>query len=67
MKNLLIILSLGLIGCDISHTNTKTVKVQTEYTTIIIEDCEYIMLDYKNGYSGYGFLAHKGNCKNHKS
>ena len=34
------------------------------YKVITIDSCEYITYDYSAGYSGYGYLAHKGNCKN---
>jgi hypothetical protein len=42
------------VGCI--ETTTKT-----EFETIEIDGCEYI---YREGYRT-GFLAHKGNCKNH--
>lgn len=63
MKKLLIILSLALIGCD-TRTETEKNKSRLEYRieTIIIEECEYLMY-YDVGTAG--FMAHKGNCKNH--
>ena len=31
--------------------------------TIVIDSCEYLVGIVQGGYQGYGFLAHKGNCK----
>lgn len=30
---------------------------------IVIDSCEYILANRYAGYSGVGYLAHKGNCK----
>lgn len=32
--------------------------------TIEIEGCEYWVYSCRRAYSGFGFMAHKGNCKN---
>lgn len=64
MKKLLIILSIGLMGC--THSNVKTRDINQDYQTVIIDECEYIVVDYKRVYWAYGFMSHKGNCKNHK-
>lgn len=73
MKYLLILLLLFITSCE---TQTVTVKreVKSEprvyftstpynvkFTVITIDGCEYL---YKRR-SSKGFLAHKGNCKNH--
>ena len=56
------------MGTLLYFTTDKAKEVERQasyitrsYTTIIIEGCEYIT------YSSHhiGFLAHKGNCKNH--
>ena len=49
----------------------KIKKAQTErwhgFNVIVIDSCEYIYKKYevRGGYAGYGygFMAHKGNCK----
>lgn len=38
--------------------------LKTGYQTVEIEGCEYIFYSEQQGYSGFGFMAHKGNCKN---
>lgn len=39
--------------------------IQGDAEIIIIEGCEYIIYKANNGSNrGYGFMAHKGNCKN---
>ena len=63
MKNLLVILSIVLIGCDLRPETEKNKSVlEARYQTVIIEECEYIIY-YNVGRAG--FMAHKGNCKNH--
>ena len=34
------------------------------YKVIVIDGCEYIVFERRSGYGGYGYMAHKGNCKN---
>jgi len=46
------------------HNKVNPDGLKTSYKTIEIEGCEYIMYDAGMGYSGNGFLAHKGNCNN---
>ncbi len=59
-----------LVGCDNDesiwawHNKVNSEQLKNHYNTIELEGCEYIMWDAGMGYSGNGFLAHKGNCKN---
>jgi putative salt-induced outer membrane protein YdiY len=46
-------------GCE----NTGTSKANTNYETIVIEKCEYVIYSTFSGNVGYGYMAHKGNCK----
>lgn len=46
------------------HNEVNPNGLKNSYRTIEIEGCDYIMYDAGSGYSGNGFLAHKGNCKN---
>ncbi len=52
----------GILGWS-NEINSEGLK--SSYKTIEIEGCEYIMYDAGKGCAGNGFLAHKGNCKNH--
>jgi ABC-type sulfate transport system substrate-binding protein len=72
MKNLKLILftliltfvSCGDQGFLTNDLTTDTDVMVKNYKVITIDSCEYITYDYSAGYSGYGYLAHKGNCKN---
>lgn len=33
------------------------------FNIVIIDSCEYLIKDETAGYSGYGYFAHKGNCR----
>jgi putative salt-induced outer membrane protein YdiY len=50
-----------LSGCGRSNVHIE--EVQTEYKTVVIENCEYIVYNNYIGNIGYGYMAHKGNCK----
>lgn len=67
MKNLIIILSIALIGCQTKQEAREILKnnMQSNCTVMIIDSCEYIVSSNNHGYEAYGYMAHKGNCKNH--
>ena len=33
------------------------------YAVIVIDSCEYIVKSSERGNKGYGYMAHKGNCR----
>lgn len=39
-------------------------SIKSGYEIIEIDCCEYIYYSEAHGYPGFGFLSHKGNCKN---
>lgn len=45
------------------YGNETTAMIQY-HDVIIIDSCEYIVFQRRSGYGGYGYMAHKGNCKN---
>lgn len=58
-----------LCGCSEQGFLTTTHEVNYDkmsknMKTIEIEGCEYIVYSCSSGYSGFGFMSHKGNCKN---
>ena len=61
MKNAFYLVLVAFIFCGCS--NTQTNNVETDYKTIVIEGCEYITYNKFGGNYGYGYMAHKGNCK----
>lgn len=57
MKNLILaFIILALTGCVDLHKHIKE-----DHEIVVIDGCEYVT--YSSGESGY--MAHKGNCKNH--
>jgi hypothetical protein len=79
-KGLLIfgLIALGLLtGCEEKAPKEVDTKVEREAETsikqvaiedvevVVIDGCEYIIYKETSGSNqGYGFMAHKGNCKN---
>lgn len=79
-KNLICLLlgfSLLTTGCDQSKKETgesppgytlgeaKEVGINGKIRVVVIDGCEYIIYQEKGKQNdGYGFMAHKGNCKN---
>ncbi len=75
LKPFLVMLTLLLIvGCENRDANPETnismgeIHEEGEYhfTVILIDNCEYLMLmmDRNQPHEGFGFMAHKGNCRN---
>ena len=61
MKKVILFFALvALTSCNNQHTPSG----KGDFETIVIEDCEYLIRDTYFGNAGYGFMAHKGNCKN---
>jgi len=58
----LIMLPLIIFGCTETITKEEqNNRIADKFKTIEVDGCEYL---YREGYR-MGFLAHKGNCKNH--
>jgi len=51
-------------GVLTSENSVDKEVASKNYKTITIEGCQYIVYDTSAGYSGYGYMAHKGNCSN---
>lgn len=72
------VIALGLLtGCEEKAPKEVDTKVEQEaemsikqvaredVEVVVIDGCEYIIYKETNGNNqGYGFMAHKGNCKN---
>lgn len=48
---------------EVKRTNDVYNVNGVQLRTVIIDSCEYLMGRDGNGYTGYGYLSHKGNCK----
>jgi predicted small secreted protein len=55
----LVLVAFLFCGCE----NRGTGKVQSNYKTIVIEGCDYVIYNNYSGNIGYGYMAHKGNCR----
>ena len=66
MKKLgfILISSLMLFSC-FKNEQEKQEKMENwkDYAVVVIDSCEYIVKSSYDGYQGFGYMAHKGNCK----
>lgn len=63
-KLVLILICLMLFSC---YKNEQEYHEKREnwksYAVIVIDSCEYIVKSSGDVYQGYGYMAHKGNCR----
>jgi hypothetical protein len=63
-KFILLALTALMVGCE--YKNDAEIEEQNRlngFNIIVIDSCEYLKKREGSGYLGYGFLAHKGNCR----
>ena len=61
---LLALTSLMMVGCDYeTDAEIEEQKRLNGFSIMVIDSCEYLKKREGGGYLGYGFLAHKGNCR----
>lgn len=60
----LFLASLILFSC-FKNEQEKQEKMENwkDYAVVVIDSCEYIVKSTVDGYQGYGYMAHKGNCR----
>ena len=66
MKKLIIVVFaiFCLWSCNYEAPPAPTSYNKLKYRVVVIDNCEYIMVQRSSGgYHGYGYMAHKGNCK----
>lgn len=77
MKKIFILISIlfVIVSCNESRVDTKVyheveitndiydVNGEFRLRTVVIDSCEYLIGSYCGSYAGFGFMAHKGNCK----
>lgn len=65
MKKKFIYILISVLSCFIvtSCNDSMEQDIVKEYTIVEIDSCEYIMYSKYIGRTGYGYMAHKGNCK----
>lgn len=70
MKKILVVLAVILFtscsdqGILTSESINDLEVLKKNYKVVVLDECEYIIYDFSSGYGGYGYMAHKGNCKN---
>ena len=61
---LLALTTLIMMGCEYkTDAEIKEAKHLNGFNIIVIDSCEYLEKSDAVGYQGYGYFAHKGNCR----
>ena len=66
MKKLILLALTSLIMAGCVYETEAEIEEQKRlngFNIIVIDSCEYLKKKEGGGYLGYGFLAHKGNCR----
>lgn len=66
MKKIIILAlaTLMMVGCEYkTDSEIEEVKRLKGFNIVVIDSCEYLRKEVTAGCSGYGFMAHKGNCR----
>lgn len=61
---LLAFVTLMMVGCEYkTDAEIEEEKRLNGFNIVVCDSCEYIEKSDQVGYFGYGYLAHKGNCR----
>ena len=60
---LLALTALMMVGCTYKSDAEIEEQKRLNGFIIVIDSCEYLKDIYFKGPAGYGFMAHKGNCR----
>ena len=66
MKKIVILIFtvLAIVSCEYrTEEEREEAKRLGGFNIVIVDSCEYLIKDETAGYSGYGYFAHKGNCR----
>ena len=58
--------TLTIVSCEYrTEAETEETKRLNGFNIVVIDSCEYLIKREKGGggYQGYGYFAHKGNCR----
>ena len=58
---MLLALTALVMGCEMDYA--PSCGQVNQFAIILVDSCEYLYCTETAGYMGYGYLAHKGNCK----
>lgn len=61
---LLALTALMMVGCEYkTDAEIEEAKRLNGFNIVVIDSCEYLEKFDAIGYQGYGYFAHKGNCR----
>lgn len=61
---LLALTAFMMVGCEYkTDAEIEEAKRLNGFNIVVIDSCEYLGRDESHGYQGYGYFAHKGNCR----
>lgn len=61
---LLALTALMMVGCEYkTAAEIEEAKRLNGFNIVVIDSCEYLKRTETVTYQGYGYLAHKGNCR----
>lgn len=65
MKNimLLILTALIMVGCEYKSEAEIEAEHLSGFNIVVIDSCEYLKMSKSAYQAGYGYFAHKGNCR----
>lgn len=66
MKRLMFIAlaTLMMVGCEYkTDAEIEEAKRLHGFDIVVIDSCEYLKNEEWTGYQGFGYFAHKGNCR----
>lgn len=56
--------ALMMVGCEYKNdTEIEEAERLNGFNIVVIDSCEYLEKSECGGYFGYGYFAHKGNCR----
>lgn len=61
---LLALAALMMVGCEYkTDFEIEEAKRLNGFNIVVIDSCEYLEKSDARGHQGYGYFAHKGNCR----
>ena len=61
---LLALAAMMMVGCEYkTDAEIEEAKRLNWFNIVVIDSCEYLKKNTSSGYQGYGYFAHKGNCR----
>lgn len=61
---LLALAALIMVGCECkTDAEIEEAERLNGFNIVVIDSCEYLGKSETYGYQGYGYFAHKGNCR----